>query len=167
MPAVPYNYRGDPAAPPFPDDRPVMVFDGHCGLCSRSVQFMLRHDKAGAFRFLQAQSVLGTAIYRHYGLATDNYETVVLLADGKLHTASEAVLGVLARLGAPWSYLQAASIVPRPVRDWIYHLVARHRMRFFGRTEACYLPTPEQRERFLNGDGTTARKPDAALEGEL
>lgn len=156
MQEVPYSYRGDPAVPPFPDDRPVMVFDGYCGLCSRSVQFMLRHDKAGTFRFLQAQSVLGTAIYRHYDLATDNYETVVVLAEGRLYTASDAVLCVLAQLEAPWSWLSVARVMPRALRDWAYHLVARHRMRFFGRSEACYLPTPEERGRFLSGDRNDA-----------
>ena len=152
MPAVPYSYRGDEAVPGFPDDKPLVIFDGFCGLCSRSVQFILRHDKAGAFRFVPAQSALGTAIYRHYGLATDDYETVILLADGRFHEASDAALGVLGRLPAPWSALEATRVVPRRMRDWVYRLVAKHRMRFFGRTEACYLPTPEQRGRFIDGD---------------
>lgn len=152
MPAVPYSYRGDPALPTFPDDKPLVIFDGFCGLCARSVQFVLRHDKAGRFRFLPAQSTLGTAIYQHYGLATDDYDTVILLADGQLHIASDAALGVLSRLPTPWPALATARVVPRPLRDWAYKLVAKHRMRFFGRTEACYLPTPEQRGRFIDGD---------------
>lgn len=151
MPAVPYSYRGDPAVASFPDDKPVVIFDGFCGLCARSVQFVLRRDKLGTFRFLPAQSALGTAIYRHYGLATDDYETVILLADGKLHVTSDAALGVLGRLGPPWSALGLARAVPRFIRDWVYRVVAKHRLRFFGRTEACYLPTPEQRDRFLEG----------------
>jgi len=156
MQAVPYSYRGDPAVPTFPDDRPVVIFDGFCGLCARSVQFVLRHDRAGNFRFLPAQSKLGTAIYRHYGLAADDYETVILLAGGQLHIASDAALGVLGRLPAPWSTLKLAQVVPRAIRDFVYRLIARHRMRFFGRTEACYLPTPEQRGRFLDGNDLVA-----------
>ncbi len=166
MSAVPYSYRGDPAVGSFADDRPLVIFDGYCGLCSRSVQFILRQDKAGKFRFLQAQSALGTAIYRHYGLATDNYETVILLVDGKLYTGSDAVLSVMTWLGAPWSYLRLARIVPRTLLDWLYHLVASHRMRFFGRTEACYLPTAGQRARFIDG-GWVERQPNAVLEDEL
>lgn len=166
MSAVPYSYSGDPAVGSFPDDRPLVIFDGYCGLCSRSVQFILRQDKAGEFRFLQAQSALGTTIYQHYGLATDNYETLILLVDGKLYTGSDAVLSVLARLGAPWSYLRLARILPLPLRDWLYRLVASHRMRFFGRTEACYLPTAGQRARFIDG-GRVGREPNAVLEGEL
>lgn len=152
MPPAPYSYRGDKAVPDFPDDKPLLVFDGYCGLCSRSMKFILRQDKTGAFRFVPAQSALGTAIYRHYGLTTGDYETVILLADGQLYTASDAALGVLDRLPAPWPGLKLARLVPRGLRNCVYALVARHRMRFFGRTEACYLPTPEERSRFLEGE---------------
>jgi predicted DCC family thiol-disulfide oxidoreductase YuxK len=162
MPAVPYSYRGDLAVGSFPDDRPLVIFDGYCGLCSRSVQFILRHDKVATFRFMQAQSALGAAIYRHYGLATDDYETVILLVDGRLYTASDAALGVLMRLPAPWPAVGITKAVPLAIRDWVYGFVAKHRMRFFGRSETCCVPTPEQRERFLDGDAPALTRADAS-----
>jgi predicted DCC family thiol-disulfide oxidoreductase YuxK len=144
-----YSYRSDPGVARFPDDRPLMVYDGFCGLCSRAVQFVLRHDKAGKFRFLQAQSDIGTALYRHYGLDAHSYETFIVLVDGRPYFASDAALELLRQLGLPWSLGLAGRLVPRALRDRAYFWLARHRMRFFGRTEGCYLPGPQDRERFL------------------
>ncbi len=152
MPPGAPSYRLDPAVPDFPDDKPLMIFDGFCGLCSRSVQFVLRHDKAGQFRFLAAQTGLGTAIYRHFGLDADDYSTFILLADGKAWYVSDAAIEVARRLTWPWSMAPLLKVVPPALRDQLYGLVARNRMRFFGRTEACYLPAPAERDRFLVGD---------------
>jgi predicted DCC family thiol-disulfide oxidoreductase YuxK len=80
---APYEYRADPAVPRFADDRPVIVFDGKCVLCCSSAQFILQKDRNARFRLLAAQSELGNALYRHFGLDPVNYETYVLLQDGK------------------------------------------------------------------------------------
>lgn len=145
-----YSWRSDKAIPAFPDDRPVVIFDGFCGLCSRVAQFILKHDRRKALRLLPAQTALGTALYRHFGLDADNYETFIMLKDGRGYSASDAGLEVLRALGVPWSLGLAAKIVPRPLRDAVYFWIARNRMRFFGRTEACYLPAPEHRDRFIS-----------------
>ena len=79
---APYSYRSDPRVPPFPDDRPIFIFDAYCVLCSRWVELVLRYDRAGRFRLLSAQSALGRALYVHYGLDPENYETNILLIDG-------------------------------------------------------------------------------------
>ena len=79
---APYTYRSDPQVPSFPDDRPIFIFDGHCTLCSRWVELVLRYDRAGRYRLLSAQSALGRALYVHYGLDPENYETNILLIDG-------------------------------------------------------------------------------------
>jgi predicted DCC family thiol-disulfide oxidoreductase YuxK len=151
-----YSYRSDPAVGPFPDDRPLMIYDGFCGLCSRAVQFVLRHDKRGQFRFLPAQSELGTALYRHYGLDAESYETFIVLANGIPSFASDAALDLLPWLGPPWSLGRIGRLVPRGLRDQFYFWIARNRMRFFGRSEACHLPAPEHRDRFLTGEITAA-----------
>lgn len=147
----PYSYRDDPAIPAFPDDRPLIVFDGFCGLCSRLVQFVLRHDKAGAYRFVAAQTPLGTALFRHYGLDAENYDTFILLRDGRGHFVSEAAIELARELSPPWAWAPALRLVPQVIRDWVYLVIAHNRMRFFGRTEACYLPEPAVRARFLDG----------------
>jgi predicted DCC family thiol-disulfide oxidoreductase YuxK len=146
---APYSYRDDPAVPRFADDRPVIIFDGECVLCSGSAQFVLRHDKRGVYRFLAAQMPLGRALYAHYGLDTRDYETMILLADGVATFKSEAVVRIAEGLGLPWSLAAILRVVPRPWRDRLYGVLARNRLRILGRREHCYLPAPADADRFL------------------
>ena len=99
MQRAPYDYRADPAVPRFADDRPVIVFDGKCVLCSSFAQFILRKDRSARFRLLAAQSELGNALYRHFGLDPVRYETYVLLQEGKAYFRSEASIRILDGLG--------------------------------------------------------------------
>ena len=144
-----FSYRSDPAVPSFPDDRPILIFDGNCVLCSTFVQFILRTDKGRRFRLISAQSLLGTALYRHLGLAPVNYETNILLEDGHAWLKSEGSIRVFERLGFPWSLMSIGRLLPRPIRDWLYERIARNRLRWFGVRETCYLPDPSQADRFL------------------
>jgi predicted DCC family thiol-disulfide oxidoreductase YuxK len=148
---APYEYRADPAVPRFADDRPVIVFDGQCVLCSAFARFILRKDHRARFRLLAAQSELGDALYRHFGLDPVHYETYVLLQDGKAYFRSEASLRILDGLGPPWSLLAAAArLVPLALRDAVYNVMARNRLRWFGTRAQCYLPEPSQADRFLS-----------------
>jgi predicted DCC family thiol-disulfide oxidoreductase YuxK len=146
---TPYSYRQDSAVPPFADDKPIIIFDGLCVLCSTSAAFVLRHDKAGAFRLLAAQSPLGTAFYSHYGLDPRNYETMILVADGVAFFKSEAAIRIAKGLGLPWSLAVISRVVPRALRDRFYAWVARNRLKWFGRRESCYRPDPRHADRFL------------------
>jgi predicted DCC family thiol-disulfide oxidoreductase YuxK len=147
---LPYDYRADPAVPYFADDRPVIVFDGHCVLCSAFAQFILKHDHDARFRLLAAQSDLGTALYRHFGLDPVNYDTYVLLQDGNAYFRSDASLRILSGLGGGWSLLAtSARIIPAPLRDSFYNVIARNRLRWFGTRAQCFLPAPSQADRFL------------------
>lgn len=147
---APYDYRSDPAVPRFADDRPIIIFDGKCVLCSWFARFILRTDRTGRFRLLAAQSQLGTALYNHLGLDPIGYETYVLLEDGKAFLRSEASLRIFAGLRAPWPALTALGrFVPLSLRDGVYNFVARHRLQWFGARETCYLPEPSQADRFL------------------
>ena len=144
-----YSSRDDPTVPSFPDDRPLIVFDGECVLCSGFVRFVLRHDAEGQFRFLAAQSDLATALYRHYGLATDVWETNLLLAEGRLYTRSDAAIEITSRFGGLWSLTRAFRILPRILRNPLYDLIAGNRYRWFGRQDLCLVPTPDLADRFL------------------
>lgn len=145
-----YSYRNDPSVPDFPDDKPLIIFDGECGFCSRDVDFVLRHDKQGLFRFTPAQSPLGTALMRHYGFRTDDYETSLLIESGIAHIYSDSVLRVVELLGGMMGMTaKAMRLVPRFIRDGVYHVVARNRMKIAGRRQTCRAPTPEERGRFL------------------
>ena len=144
-----YSYRGDPTVPTFPDDRPIVVFDGQCAFCSASARFLMRRDRRGRLRLLPAQTDLGRALYRHYGLDPDDPESNILLQDGVAWFRSEGNLRISETLGWPWSAARLLRLVPEPVRDWGYALVARNRFRLFGRLDACEVPRPEFRDRVL------------------
>jgi predicted DCC family thiol-disulfide oxidoreductase YuxK len=144
-----FSYRGDPAVPAFPDDRPILIFDGNCVLCSNFAQFILRTDRKSQFRLMAAQTPIGAALYAHFGLKAVDYETNILIEGGQAWLKSEGSLRVFERLGFPWSLVSVARLLPRPVRDWLYEIVARNRLRWFGVRETCYVPNPSEADRFI------------------
>jgi predicted DCC family thiol-disulfide oxidoreductase YuxK len=144
-----YSYRTDAAVPQFADDRPIVVFDGHCALCSGLVQFILRHDRAARFRLLAAQSPIGEALYLHYGLDPRDFETYILIERGTAHFRSEATIRLAEGLGFPWAAARLFRIVPAGWRDRVYDFVARHRFHLFGRRSVCFRPDPRFQDRFL------------------
>jgi predicted DCC family thiol-disulfide oxidoreductase YuxK len=145
----PYSYRADTNVPAFADDQPILVFDGECVLCSATVKFVFAHDHARRVRFIVAQTPLGAALYRHFGLKSQDYETNILLENGRALTKSESSIRLFELVGPPWSLLAVFRILPVPLRDWLYERIARNRLRWFGRRETCYLPDAADRERFL------------------
>jgi predicted DCC family thiol-disulfide oxidoreductase YuxK len=147
--AAPYSYRADPAVPAFPDDKAVIVFDGVCVLCTGSARFVIERDGARAFRFAATQSPLGQALFRHYGLDTETFETNLVLIDGRAYGKLDSVAAVCGRLGGGWRLLAVLRFIPRPIADWLYDRVAKNRYTLFGRTEACMIPPPEWRARFI------------------
>jgi predicted DCC family thiol-disulfide oxidoreductase YuxK len=144
-----FSYRSDPAVPRFPDDRPIIIFDGRCVLCSAFAQFILRSDRNRHFRLLAAQTPIGTALYKHFGLDPAVYDTNILLEDGRAWLKSEGSIRIFERLGLPWSLIAVGRLLPRPVRDRLYNVVAQNRLRWFGTRETCYTPDPAQADRFL------------------
>jgi predicted DCC family thiol-disulfide oxidoreductase YuxK len=145
----PYSYRSDASVPAFADDKPVIVFDGHCVLCSGWAQFVIRHDPSANFRLLAAQTPLGNALYTHYGLDPQKYETNILIADGVAWFKSEGSIRMFEGLGLPWSLMAMFRLLPRAVRDPAYEVLARNRFRLFGRRHVCFSPSPEIAARFL------------------
>ena len=136
---------------------PILLYDGVCGLCNRLVQFVLQRDRSAVFRFASLQSDFAAQLLARHG-ADSNLDTVYIVLnesppgqrESLLHR-SDAVIFVLTQLGGAWR--AAASLlrlIPQPIRDWGYALIARHRYRVFGRYDACPLPTPETRSRFLD-----------------
>lgn len=146
---TPYSYRTDPGVPAFPDDAPIVVFDGVCALCSATTQFILTHDRERRLRFVVAQSSLGQALYRHFGLKSEDFETIILLENGAPLTKSDSAIRILELVGQPWSLLRFCRIAPRSLRDTLYDVVARHRYRWFGVRQNCFLPSAADRARFI------------------
>ena len=147
--ATPYSYRTDSRVPSFPDDRPIFIFDAQCVLCSRWVELVLRYDHASRYRLLSAQSACGRALYVHYGLDPDNYETNLLLVDGMPLAKSEGSIRLAMDLGLPWSLAGILRVLPRRIADRLYDWLAQNRFRIFGRRDTCYLPRSVDRERFI------------------
>lgn len=146
----PFSYRKDPAVPAFPDDRPIIIFDGHCVLCSRFARFILRQDRRGAFRLTAAQTSLGQALFRHLGLDPVNFETNVLLDNGQAYFKSDGAIRMFAHLGFPWALARVARVVPTGLLDRLYDFVAKNRLKWFGSHSVCFLADPSHRDRFLN-----------------
>lgn len=113
IPRPAYSYRDDPAVPAFPDDKPVFVFDGDCAFCSASARLILKRDRTGAIRLLAAQTELGRALYIHYGLDPDLYETSILISKGAASTRLDGVIATANHLGMPWSLLRGLLLLPK------------------------------------------------------
>jgi len=146
MNKAPYSYRADETVPDFPDDKPLFVFDGYCVLCSTGVRWLMKHG-GDRVRFSSAQSSLGAALFRHYDIDPD--KTYLLIANGTASSESTGYLRLCGLLGGRWKLFLAFGIIPRPVRDWAYRVVARHRYRWFGKVDQCALLTDEQKARML------------------
>ena len=135
-------------------NHPVMLYDGVCGLCNKSVQTILKRDQRGTLRFAALQSSYGQAVIaRHAGLkSVDSVAWVTISATGqeRVLIRCDAALQAAAYLGGRWKLLFVAYILPRPVRDFFYDLVARYRYRLFGKYDSCPLPSPAVRSRFLD-----------------
>ena len=131
---------------------PVLLYDGVCGFCNKSVQMILDHDRKGSMRFAALQSGYGaTVVERHPDLRDVDSVVYVERTPGgeRVHVRSDAALKVAAYLGGFWKIFLAAKLMPRPLRDYFYDLFARNRYKFFGKYDACLLPPPEVRARFL------------------
>jgi predicted DCC family thiol-disulfide oxidoreductase YuxK len=127
----------------------VILFDGVCNLCDGAVQFIITRDPAAHFHFATLQSEAAARLIASTGVREPLPDSMVLVEDGRVWTRSAAALRVARRLRFPWSAAYAMMVIPRPLRDWVYNLVARNRYGWFGRREACMVPTPALRARFL------------------
>jgi predicted DCC family thiol-disulfide oxidoreductase YuxK len=127
---------------------PVFLFDGVCVLCSHSVAFVLKHERAPLMRFVAIQSGEGRALAETHGIDPDNPESFLFIENGIALPKSDGIAALARYLRTPWSWIGAFRILPRPVRDWLYDRIARNRYRIFGKRESCLIPTPETRQRF-------------------
>ncbi|HVZ03057.1 MAG TPA: thiol-disulfide oxidoreductase DCC family protein [Dongiaceae bacterium] len=129
--------------------KPVIVFDGVCHLCTGFAKFVIRHDPDGRFLFLAAQSARGEALYRRLGYKTDDWDSNLLVLEGRVHTELDAAIEITRRFGGFWRLTPILYVLPRPLRDWLYNRIARNRYDWFGKREVCFMPTPELMSRFL------------------
>lgn len=126
----------------------IVLFDGVCNLCNGTVQFIIHHDGAGYFQFASLQSIAGARFIKEYGL-TPNMNSVILIENGSYYEKSDAALRICRKLEGGWKLLAIFSIIPKPIRDFVYDRIAKNRYRWFGKKDSCMLPNTENHNRFL------------------
>jgi predicted DCC family thiol-disulfide oxidoreductase YuxK len=131
-------------------EHPIILFDGVCNFCNGAINFVLRQDKKGIFRFAALQSQAGQKLLQQHNLSTKEFDSFVLIDNGKIYKKSAASLRVMNRLPWYWKEAQLFRIIPAAFRDAIYDFIAKNRYKWFGKKEQCMVPTPEIRNRFLN-----------------
>ena len=128
---------------------PIIVFDAECLLCSANAQFVLNHDRRGRFLLASMQGEAGSALYRRFGIDPADPDTLIVVEGDRVRRDSDAILAIWAGLGWPWRAATMFRLVPRALRDLVYHWVARNRYRLFGKRDTCWLPDPAFRDRML------------------
>lgn len=140
-----------PRQAPGVDPGGIVLFDGHCNFCSGVVNFLIDRDPPGRLKFAALQSETGRRLLTEHGLPMpDEPDTMVFIEGAKALVRSDAALATTKYLRGLWPLARVGYLVPRFLRDPVYKLVARNRYRWFGRTEACRVPTPAIRARFLD-----------------
>jgi predicted DCC family thiol-disulfide oxidoreductase YuxK len=127
----------------------TVLFDGVCNFCNGSVNFIIERDSAGYFKFAPLQSEIADELSTKHDIDRSETDSIILVEDGKAYTHSTAALRIARKLDGIWKLGYAFVIVPRPIRDAAYKLFAKYRYRLFGRQDACMVPTPGVRARFL------------------
>ena len=131
------------------NENAIILFDGVCNFCNAAINFVLKQDKKGVFRFAPLQSEAGQRLLKLYNLSTAEFDSFVLIDDGKIYKKSSASLRVMNKLPWYWKEAQLLRIIPTAFRDAIYDFIAKNRYKWFGKKEQCMIPTPEMRNRFL------------------
>lgn len=133
----------------IPRDKPILLFDGVCNLCNGLVQFIIKRDPAGRFRFTALQSEAGQSLLLEAGLDPSALNTVVMFDNGQFYTHSNVPLQIAWRLGGLWRLFFVFKLVPKWIRDRIYDWIASNRYSWFGKKDSCMIPTPELKQRFI------------------
>jgi predicted DCC family thiol-disulfide oxidoreductase YuxK len=130
--------------------RATVLFDGTCAFCEGAVIFIAKRDPEGYFQFGASQSPAAAALLARHGLTREMTRSLVLIEDGQVYLRSTASLRVAARLAWPWSLARVFLVVPAPIRDFAYGILARIRLRIAGRSNACNVPPKEIRDRIIS-----------------
>jgi predicted DCC family thiol-disulfide oxidoreductase YuxK len=127
----------------------LILFDGVCNLCNGSVQFLIKRDPEGKFRFASLQSPRGQAELKRFNLDVNRLYSIIVVDGDRYFDRSAAALKIFTSLGGLWKAFNFFYIVPRFIRDPVYDFISRNRYRFFGKKDECMIPSPELRSRFV------------------
>ncbi|SDN40721.1 thiol-disulfide oxidoreductase DCC family protein [Bacillus sp. OK048] len=126
----------------------IILFDGVCNLCNSSVQFIIKRDPKGHYKFASLQSMKGQSLLKQYGYDKE-FDSFILIENQRIYSKSSAALMICRNLTGLWKLLNILRILPAPFRDFFYDVVAKNRYKWFGKKESCMLPTKEMKKRFL------------------
>lgn len=126
----------------------IILFDGICNLCNQSVQFIIKRDPKGYFQFASLQSEVGRSLLARYNIKQD-MQSIILIDEDKYYTKADAALRICSKLKGLWKLISIFIIIPSPILDIFYNLIAKNRYKWFGKTDHCMLPNPEVKKRFL------------------
>lgn len=126
----------------------IILFDGECHFCNRSVQFIIKRDPSALFKFTSLQSTIGKNLVNQFNIPPD-IDSLLLINNGKWHTKSSAVFHICKYLSGPWKLFYPFLIIPKPIRDFFYHIIAKNRYKFYRKQSICMIPTQDMKQRFL------------------
>ncbi len=127
----------------------IILFDGVCNFCNNSINFIIDHDKSATFQFASLQSEIGIQLLKRHKIDSTNTDSIVLISNNQAYLKSTAALLIAKQLDGIWKLLSVFLIIPQFIRDNVYELIAKNRYKWFGKLEACRMPTPPMRTRFL------------------
>ncbi|MBM7662388.1 putative DCC family thiol-disulfide oxidoreductase YuxK [Bacillus mesophilus] len=127
----------------------VVYFDGECNLCNGAIQFLIRQDSSEKLLFASLQSKAGQQLLLSQQLEAEHFESMIFSKGRKIYFKSDAALAICGELGGTFNILRLFYIIPRPIRDYMYSVIAKNRYKWFGKRDQCMVPTPELRKRFL------------------
>lgn len=135
---------------PFPSNKKIILFDGHCNLCSGVVQFLIKNDHHDVFRYASLQSETGISILQHIGLDPKTTDSIVLYVPNvAYYIKSDAAFEIATHLSIFYQLVGILKIFPKKLRDLVYDFIAKNRYNWFGKTESCMMPNPEILSKFL------------------
>ncbi len=132
------------------EDKPVLLFDGYCNLCSSSVVFVIKREKQDSFRFASLQSDFAENLLKKLNVQNTIPDSLVLIEGNEVYYRSKAALKVAKKLKFPWFLFYIFIVVPPFVRDWLYDFIARRRYRWFGKKQQCFVPHRNVQHKFLS-----------------
>lgn len=131
-------------------EKKIILFDGVCNLCNGAITFIIKRDKKDLFRYAPLQSEIGKELASKHNIDLNTVDSIILVSNSKAVAKSTAALRIATQLSGGWPLLGIFLIVPTFIRNWVYDFIARNRYKWFGKKEACMIPTPELRSKFLD-----------------
>jgi len=131
-------------------NKSIILFDGVCNLCNNSIQFIIKRDKKQRFLYASLQSDAAQSILLQFQLKNTDFDSIILIKDGRVYQKSTAILKITKHLSGGWKLNYGFVIIPKFIRDFIYNIVAKNRYKWFGKRDVCMVPTEELQMRFLD-----------------